>query len=251
MSVHTVDQSAQAGAASIRADDASARKRTARLAGLLYFVMAVLDVLGYMYFPTKFNVAGDPAGTARRILDGELLYRTAIMTALVGQILFIFVVLTLYHLFRDVERRLARVMLVLVCVAVAAEMVTIANKLTPLVLLKADYLSAFTRPQLEALAFASLRWGNNLGQLLTIFWGMWLFPFGLLTIRSGFLPKVLGYLLMLAGIGYVVGATTFIVFPAQLALLGKFMFPLYFGELPIIFWLMIMGARARQPSSAT
>ena len=73
----------------------------------------------------------------------------------------------------------------------------------------------------------------------------------ILTIRSGFLPKVLGYLLMLAGIGYVVSATTFIVFPAQLALLGKFMFPLYFGELPIIFWLMIMGAGARQPSSAT
>jgi hypothetical protein len=116
--------------------------------------------------------------------------------------------------------------------------------MAPLLFLSgADYLSVFTKPQLDALAMASLRSGNNLGQLLLAIWGLWLFPFGMLTIKSGFFPRVLGILLMVAGFAYVVGCVTSIVFPASLAVVSKVMMPLYFGELPIVIWLLVMGAK--------
>jgi uncharacterized protein DUF4386 len=219
-------------------------KATARFAGLLYVLFSILSVFGYMVVPARFIVSGDAAATARNITAAPLLYRISIWTSLVGQLLFIFLVLTLYDLFKDVDKRQARLMVVLVCVGVAAEIVNIANRIAPLVLLSgANFLSAFTQPQLESLAMGSLRWGNNLGQLLTVFWGLWLFPFGILTIRSGFLPKILGILLMVAGSGYLVTCSTSIVFPDQLHTVSKLMMPLYFGELPIVFWLLVMGAK--------
>jgi hypothetical protein len=219
-------------------------KRTARLAGLFYVLMSILSVYGFLFVPATFYVTGDAAATARRITEGELVYRIGIASALVGQVLFLFVVLTLYHLFKDVDRRQARIMLVLVCVGVAAEVVNIANRIAPLVFLSgAAFLDVFTKPQLDALAFGYLRMGGQLGRLITVFWGLWLFPFGILTIKSGFFPRILGYLLMIAGVGYVVTCLTNIVCPALLDVVSRFMMPLYFGELPIVFWLLIMGAR--------
>src|SRR5262249_13263519 len=91
---------------------------TARSAGALYFVAAILMILSYMYFPTLF--AGDASTTARKIAGHEALYRVSVLVSFVSQILFIFVVLTLYRLFREVDAHLARMMLVLVCVGVAA-----------------------------------------------------------------------------------------------------------------------------------
>ena len=223
-------------------------QRTARLAGLLYVVMSVLMVFGYMYLPGRFIVPGDAAGTARNIADGELLYRVGILTDLAAQILFIFVVLTLYQLFKDVSRTHARLMVALVCVGVAAEIVNLVTHMAPLVFSSgADFLSVFTKPQLDALAMAALRLGNSAGQLVLAIWGLWLFPFGILTIKSGFLPRILGLLLMVAGVAYVVTCVTAIAFPAHLGAVSKVVMPLYFGELPIVIWLLVMGAKEPKP----
>ena len=218
-------------------------KSTARLAGFLYVLMSALMIFSYMYVPSRF-LSGDAATTAKNIADGASLYRLTILISLVSQILFVVVALTLYKLFRDVDRALARLMVGLVGVAIAAELVTIANRLTPLILLSGEsYLSAFTKPQLDALVMGSIRWGNNLGRLLTIFWGLWLFPFGILTIKSGYFPRILGYLLLASGVGYVVTCVTIIAFPEHIAAVSRFMSPLYFGELGMVLWLPIMGAR--------
>jgi hypothetical protein len=221
-------------------------KATARLAGLLYFVMSLLMIFGYMYVPAAF-LGGDAAAVARKIMDGALMYRISVLTSLVGQLLFVFVVLTLYQLFKDVDRWLARLMVALVCVGVAAELVSIASRMAPLVLLgDDDFLAVFTKPQLDVLALGFLRLGGTLGRLITSIWGLWLFPFGILAIRSRFFPRILGFLLMAAGVGYMVTCVTFIVFPAQLSVVSRVMMPLYFGELPIILWLLVMGAKAPQ-----
>ena len=226
----------------------SSIKGTARLAGLLYVVMSAVMVFSYMYLPGKFMVPGDAAATARRITDAALLYRIGVLSDLVAQILFIFVVLTLYQLFKDVSRTHARLMVTLVCVGVAAEIVNLVTHLAPLILLSgADYLSPFTKPQLDALAMGSLRLGNSLGQLLLAIWGLWLFPFGILTIKSGFFPKVLGILLMVAGSAYLVSCVTAIIFPARIQVVSQVMMPLYFGELPIVIWLLVMGAKEPKP----
>jgi uncharacterized protein DUF4386 len=217
-------------------------RATARQAGLLYFLAAILMIFGYMYVPTLFS--GDAATTARKIAGNELLYRVCVLIAVASQILFLFAVLTLYKLFRGVDRQLARLMVALVCVGVAAEFVNIANRMSHLLLSSnADYLAAFTKAQRDALADGILVMGNNLGRFLTVFWGLWLFPFGIVTIKSGYVPRILGVLLMAAGAGYLLTCVTYIVFPDFLPVMTRIASPLYFGELPIILWLLVVGAR--------
>jgi uncharacterized protein DUF4386 len=226
------------------------RNATARQAGLLYFIAAILMILSYMYFPGFF--AGPASVTARKIAENESLYRFSIFVSLASQIFFIFAVLTLYTLFREVDAPLARMMLTLVCVGIAAEMTNIAGHMSHLLLgANPDYVAAFTPAQRDALADGVLVMGNNLGRFLTIFWGLWLLPFGLLVIKSGFLPRVLGYLLLLAGLGYVASCIGYILFPAQLPTISTIVSPLYFGEVPIILWLLVKGApTTRTPSSS-
>ena len=85
--------------------------------------------------------------------------------------------------------------------------------------------------------------------MVAIFWGLWLFPFGMLVVRSGFIPRVLGVLLMIAGVAYLASSFTSLLLPRYAQLVGQFAMVLYFGELPIMFWLLIWGARV-QPSNA-
>src|SRR5262245_43707873 len=133
-------------------------RATARFAGRLYVVFSILSVFGWMYVAGKIIVSGDAAVTVHNITARPQLDRTTILTSLAGQVLFMLLVLTLYNLFKDVDKKQARLMVVLVCVGVAAEFVNIANRIAPLLLLSgASFLSAFTQPQLESLAMGSLR----------------------------------------------------------------------------------------------
>jgi hypothetical protein len=221
-------------------------KRTTRRAGLLYLAMAILAMIGYFYLSPRFVVSGDAAATARTILENEQLYRTTILIELVTMVLFIFVVVQLYRLFADVDRSQARLMVALVGTGIAAVFASFAFNAAPLMLLgEADELPGLSRPQLEALAYASLRLADKLGEVLTSLWGLWLFPFAVLTIKSGFLPKFLGVLLILSGVSYVLTCVTAILYPAQLETFTKFVFPFYFGEFIVILWLAFLGARPR------
>ena len=227
---------------------------TARYAGFLYVLFSLLAIFGYMYVPGHFVVSGDPAATARNIMEETLLYRAGILASLAGHITFIFLVLALYDLFRDVDRKKARLMVALVCAGAAGEIVNLANRAAPLVLLGgADWLSVFPQPQLDALAFGFVRLGNQLGQLIGAFWGVWLFPFGLLTIQSGYFPRVLGILQIVAGIGYTAACVIRLLSPELMRTISPFMTPLYIGELPMVLWLLVMGAkvpRAETPRAA-
>ncbi len=224
---------------------------TARTTGLLYLLMSGLMIFGYLYVPSKFLVSGDAAATAGRIAAGELMYRASILTGLVAQILFVFVALGLYKLFKDVDRGQARLMAALVLIGVTADIVVLGFRMAPLVFLSgADFLSVFSKPQLDALSFGFLRWGGSLGRLVTSIWGLWLFPFGYLVIKSGFFPRILGMVLIAAGFSYIATCCTFILFPGRLDLVSRIVMPLQFGEVPIILWLLIMGAKEPLPESA-
>jgi hypothetical protein len=125
------------------------------------------------------------------------------------------------------------------------------NRFAPLLLLSgADYLSVFTKPQLDALAFGSLRFRGSAAAVPMAFWGLWLFPFGILVMKSRFLPRILGILLIVAGIGYLVTGAANIVLPAYRQAISQVVMPLYFGEVPVIFWLLIKGAKTLPPESA-
>jgi Domain of unknown function (DUF4386) len=80
-----------------------------------------------------------------------------------------------------------------------------------------------------------------------IFWGLWLFPFGILVIRSGFIPRFLGYLLFIAGVGYIANSFAALLLPTHRLVVARFADIFQVAELPMIFWLLIWGAKD-QPS---
>ena len=83
-----------------------------------------------------------------------------------------------------------------------------------------------------------------------VFWGLWLFPFGLLVYRSRFLPRILGVWLMLNCFAYLATSVTGILWPQYEQRVSNWVFPVMFGELAIMLWLIIMGAKERQPQAS-
>ena len=220
---------------------------TARRAGLLYVLMGLPAPVNLMYLTRKFIVPRDAAATMRNIAESQMTYRLAMLCGLVSAIGFVFLVMTLYEMFKDIDRRQARFMVGLVLVSATIGLVTTATEFGPLVTLNsAEALSAFTKPQLDALGFGFLRLRNATINVNTMLWGLWLLPLGILVIRSGFIPKFIGWLLILGCVSYMTASLTAILFPAYLARVTNVTLPLAApGELCMMFWLLFGGARLR------
>ena len=221
-------------------------KRTARIAGVLYVLLVLTGVFSLIYVPTTLVVFGDATATAENIRSSELLFRSGILSGLVSNVIFVFLVLALYRLLKETSHKQAMLMVTLVVISVATGFANTINQLGALIALSgADFLSVFEKPELDAIAYLFIRLNSWGIQIIQIFWGLWLFPFGLLVYRSGFIPKILGVLLMIAGFGYLLGSLMFQILPQYDDALSTFIMVLEMGELPIIFWLLIVGAKAQ------
>jgi hypothetical protein len=108
-----------------------------------------------------------------------------------------------------------------------------------------DFLSIFEKPQRDALAMLFLNLHSYGFDIAGIFWGLWLFPLGLLVYRSGFVPRILGILLVLNGFTYPVNSFTSLLLPQYEHIVSRWMTPLGFGELVFMFWLLIKGAKPK------
>jgi len=222
-------------------------KATAHRIGALYFLFLIVGLVDMFGF-SHFIVPGDATATARNIIAAQATYRIGILTDFVTLLIFIFLVVSLYKLLKGVDQWHGMLMVVLVSVGVTIGLANLLNKLAPLILLSgANYLSVFTKPQLDALALGFLNSNNNGNNVAGAFWGLWLFPFGILVIKSGFFPRILGILLMVAGFAYLTTSVTSIVFPAYEHLVSQVAMPFNLGEFAMIFWLLIKGAKVPQP----
>ena len=231
--------------------DLAATRKTARVAGFAYFVFALISVFTFIWLPSQVVVSGDAAATARNIATSDFLLRLSLAGTLVAMTLFVFVVLTLYRLFKNIDRGAAMHMVTFVVIGVTATVVDIFNSLAALVLLSgADFLAVFEKAQLESFAYAFLRLHTQASNVIGVFWGLWLFPFGLLVVKSGFIPRSFGVLLWIAGFGYVLNSIVTLLLPQYGPTAAQLTSPLLLGELPVIFWLMIVGARRRSAGSA-
>jgi hypothetical protein len=135
-------------------------------------------------------------------------------------------------------------MATLLLISIPISLLNLLNEIAALVLVSgASFLSAFEKGQLDALAYMFLRLHGQGFIVAQIFWGLWLFPFGILVIRSGFIPRFLGYLLFIAASGYLTSSFTSLLLPSYRHLVDQFAMVLEAGELPIIFWLLIWGAK--------
>jgi len=219
-------------------------KKTARLAGLLGLVMGIPLPFSLIYVPSKIIVNGNAASTSRNILDNELLFRAAIAGHLFAATMFVFLVLILYRLFRSVNEHWARLMVALVVVQVPIAFFIETCNISALMLLKGLIVKSADPLQQYDWAMLLVKTARYGISALQIFWGLWLLPYGLLVCRSGFIPRFLGVLLIINGIGYLVETVVFLLFqPGHYELVRKFTFITYFGEAAIMLWYLIRGVK--------
>lgn len=227
-------------------------RKQARTAGLLYFLLAITAPIGLEYVPGKIIVSGDAAATADRLRTLEGLVRLGIWSELFHQIIGIFLVLALYRLFKAVSEKHSVLMVVLSLLPIPIVLINVVHEIAALILVGgAKWLSVFDKDQIDALAYLFVRLHRQGIVIASIFWGLWLFPFAWLVIRSGFIPRFLGYLMMIAGLGYLISSFTNLLLPQIAPQVNPIAMALYVGEVPIIFYLLIWGAKAPRAATVT
>jgi hypothetical protein len=223
-------------------NEANENKKTARLAGLWYLVLAIGAGYSWMYI-TKTFVPDSAVLTVQNIRATEAQYIISIILSIVGQVGFIFLALTLYRLFKNINRIQARLMLVLVLISVSVMFVNIIFQTGALVFLsRTNYLTAFSAEQVSEFATLFLHL-NIIGVYgVDIFWGLWLFPLAYLTYQSNFFPKVIAFILVISGIGYLTDSLSFIINQEIHTMLRNYLsYPEALGEVVMLLWLLIKG----------
>lgn len=206
----------------------------ARLTGLLYLLLVPLGYFGIGFVP-GLEVPGDIAATIGNLIANESYVHWAVFSAISIQVIHFALVLFLYKLLHPVNQTIARVMVLLVMVGVPIAMLNEATYGGVLSLLDtADESTA-----LISLLLALHHYGVMIVQ---IFWGLWLFPLGYLIFKSTFIPKLIGVTLMIGCFGYVFDSFVYLIdpnFPITLSIY------LFWGEMFLTFWLLIMGVNAK------
>ena len=219
-------------------------KKTARIAGFLYLVIAVTGAFGIIYTPSELIVADNVSSTAKNIIANEFLFRLGIYSGIICQTAFVFLAIVLYKLFESVSKHLSRTLFALIIVSVPIAILIIFNQFFTLLLLKEPYMANFEKIQQDSLSMASIKMYMNGNLIIGIFWGLWLIPFGQLVIKSKFIPKILGILLIIGGFCYLIDATTFILFPKfqdKTNILVSIFSSV--AELGMVLWLTIKGVK--------
>src|SRR5437667_9713610 len=189
-------------------EEIRALKKQSRIAAALYFLNGLPAPFALLYVPSVLIVRGNALATADNVRNSDTLLRLGMAGELFSATLVIFAVLAFYTLFRAVSAKHARAMLVLMLLSVPISYLNVLNDLAAITFARGpEFLSAFAQPQRDALVLFFLRLHSQGLVLAQIFWGLWLFPFGILIWRSGFIPRILGAFAIVAGCGYVISSS--------------------------------------------
>lgn len=222
------------------------RDKTARFAGLLYLILVISGIINLMYIPSKLIVWEDAAKTLQNIINSELLFRLGIVSGIITFLSFLLLPLVLYKLLNEVNKTQALLMVVFAVVSIPLSFVNILNKFAVLTWIsKAKYLEGIDTSEIQLQVMFYLDSYNNGIEISQIFWGLWLFPFGYLVYKSGFLPKILGILLMAGCIGYLITFFAGFLYSGfhKTTIATIVGLPASIGEIGICLWLLIMGTK--------
>jgi len=220
-------------------------KRDARIAGWLYFLFAAPGPFCLMYVPAKIMVRGDAAATAANVLAHEMLLRTSVVIWLLALALWIVIALALYRLFNGVSKALASLLVIFVAISAGIGFLNELNNLAAILVLRGnEFAGTLTQPQREGMAMLFLRVHGQGHAINEMFWGLWLLPFGLLIVRSHFMPRLLGIWLLLDGFAWMGLSIVALLAPSYNDLAFKAAQPAIFAELAVMLWLIIIGVRA-------
>ena len=225
-------------------------QRAARVTGLLYLLVVLAGPFVLLYVPGKLFVPGDPSATASNILAHQTLFQASIVVGLISELLFVAVILSLYRLLKGVNAEIAGLMVILILIDVPLALLGTANEVATLKLLRsADFLTAFDKPQRDALTLLLIDFGGKGVLVSEVFWGLWLLPLGALVYRSGFIPRFIGVWLSINGVTYLVLSAVALLLPEHSKTATSIATPALLGEVALMLWLLIAGVRVR-PASA-
>src|SRR6266571_4652879 len=215
-------------------------QKYARIAGVLFLLSLMAGGFGEAYIPSKLMVSSDPTATVANLRNFDFLYRLGFASFLIESLCDITLVMILYALLKPVSKELSLLAaffgLTGTALFACAELFYFAP---PLIMGGAGYLKTFSPDQLNALVLLSLKFYGYGGMILTAYYGMAWIVRGYLIFLSGYLPKFLGILMAIGGIGFVVRNFLLIFAPAYASgLLLMLMFP---GGLLLTFWLLVKG----------
>ena len=219
-------------------------KQMARKVGLLYLGMVLSGPFSLLYVPGKVIVPGNATATSANVLAHEMLFRAGITGTLIGNVVFLLLAFALYRLLSGVNKVLAGLLVTTVAISVTISFANEVLNLAALALFRGgEFLAVFTRQQLDAFGMLFIRLHGQGIYVNELFWGLWLAPFGLLVMKSRFLPRLLGVLLVINGAAWMVSCLVWMLAPEY----GRYTFnafqPAYFGEIWIMLWLLIKGVR--------
>ncbi len=222
----------------------SSLKRQSRLAALLYILNALPAPFALLCVPNKLIVRGDAVATANNVRDSEALLRLGIAVELFSATLVIFAMVGFYRLFKAVSQRHALAMMILMLISVPISYLNLLNELAAMTFARGPAFLAgvFDKAQLDAFVLFFLRLHNQGFLLAQIFWGLWLFPFGLAVIRSRFIPRFVWIAGIAAGFGYVLSSSVSLFLPPSAQGIANLAMMLGIGELAF-FWLLIWGVK--------
>lgn len=224
-------------------------QRLARTAGLYYLVVAVLGAFAHIVRAMVY-VPGDATTTAARVLENADLVRYSLVADLVQATFLVFTVLTLHRLLHHVDTRVARAMVLFVVMAVAIITLNMVNQLGALlVATDPSYAAAFGVDGAEALVMLLLDLQHYGYLIAQIFFGLWLFPLGLLAWRSGMFPRVIAALLITASTFYLVDVLLQFLAPAAAAVVNPALVIVFIlAEVSMLVFLLAKGVLNRRPA---
>ncbi|WP_109697649.1 DUF4386 domain-containing protein [Chitinophaga deserti] len=194
----------------------------ARLAGFLYLIVVITGILSLGYIPSQLEASGT--------YENNILLRWGILSSIICYLAFLLLPLILYRIFSPFNEPLSRLMVILAVVSVPIALVNLQHRFALL-------NGGNVKHHLEMYSYGL--------RIVSIFWGLWLLPFGLLVIKSRLLPRVLGYFLILGCIGYITRFTGLLMIPdfGNLPVAGYLTLPATIGEIGSCLWLLIIGVR--------
>jgi Domain of unknown function (DUF4386) len=244
VSVSSPARAAAPSGASGESEVTAAPRTLARIAALMYVGLCATAFFA-VYVHSRVVKSDNATATADKIRTSTTLFRVGFMSDILQAVFFLFTALALYLLLRHVHRLIAAAMVVIVAISVAIQSLNMLNQYTALMIATSnDYARVFGKPGSDALAMLFNNMQENGFFVAQMFFGLWLLPLGYLVLRSGYVPKVFGYALIVACAGLVFDMFVHFLSPGLADNVAPFVGVInLFGEMPFFLWLLVKGVK--------
>ncbi|MBK6634903.1 MAG: DUF4386 domain-containing protein [Chitinophagaceae bacterium] len=219
------------------------KQNLARIAGLLYLIVIATGLFAEIFVRQAFKVSGDALTTANNIQSSEMLFRLGVVSDIVNFICGLPCVLIIYFLFKRINKFLLQLALIFVIIQTAIIAVNLLNQISPLLILGNNtYLKSFQPNQLATLSQLSLNIQEVGYAIGLVFFGFYCLLVGYVIFKSKMVPKLLGILYIISGIGYLINSFTMLLSKGFANPIFSYVaIPIFIGELSFCLWLLIKG----------